>query len=227
MAHLSLACVTTGIMQLTTLYTFGRLQVGPSLALFQLSALISVFLGYRYFQEQHIRRRLLGAAVMVAGAAMISGIERVEGGSSYQLSAISRQQSVISSDESRAPSPALLLSPAVEPRARVPTVAISGCRVPQSRTPSPESEPIPQIAAARLDDRRGPLDADFEPSPFAVTGGLDREHVLLTQLVEQVRRGDDGFGEACSAKTSGRRSTRRGRAGRRRRTRSSARPLPS
>ena len=65
--------LTTGIMQLTTLYTFGRLQVGPSLALFQLSALISVFLGYRYFQEQHIRRRLLGAAVMVAGAAMIVG----------------------------------------------------------------------------------------------------------------------------------------------------------
>jgi drug/metabolite transporter (DMT)-like permease len=65
--------LTTGIMQLATLFTFGRLQVGPSLALFQLSALISVFLGYRYFQEQHIRRRLLGAAVMVAGAGMIVG----------------------------------------------------------------------------------------------------------------------------------------------------------
>ena len=65
--------LTTGVMQLTTLYTFGRLQVGPSLALFQLSSLISVLLGYHYFQEQHIRRRLLGAAVMVAGAAMIVG----------------------------------------------------------------------------------------------------------------------------------------------------------
>ena len=62
---------TTGIMQLTTLFTFGRLQVGPSLALFQLSALVSVFLGYRYFQERHVGRRLLGAAVMVAGAALI------------------------------------------------------------------------------------------------------------------------------------------------------------
>ena len=68
--------LTTGIMQLATLFTFGRLQVGPSLALFQLSALISVFLGYRYFQEQHIRRRLLGAAVMVAGAAMIVGSKK-------------------------------------------------------------------------------------------------------------------------------------------------------
>lgn len=62
---------TTGIMQLTTLFAFGRLQVGPALALFQLSALVSVFLGYRYFQERHVGRRLLGAAVMVAGAALI------------------------------------------------------------------------------------------------------------------------------------------------------------
>jgi drug/metabolite transporter (DMT)-like permease len=63
--------LTTGLMQLATLFTFGRLQVGYSLALFQLSALISVFLGHRYFQEQDIRQRLFGAAVMVAGAAMI------------------------------------------------------------------------------------------------------------------------------------------------------------
>jgi hypothetical protein len=35
--------------------------------------LISVFLGHRYFQEQDIRQRLFGAAVMVAGAAMIVG----------------------------------------------------------------------------------------------------------------------------------------------------------
>jgi drug/metabolite transporter (DMT)-like permease len=62
---------TTGVMQWTTVYTFGKLQVGYSLALFQLSALISVFLGYRYFQERHIRKRLFGAAVMVAGAALI------------------------------------------------------------------------------------------------------------------------------------------------------------
>jgi drug/metabolite transporter (DMT)-like permease len=58
-------------MQLTTLFAFGKLQVGYALALFQLSALISVVLGYRYFQERHIRKRLLGAAVMVAGAALI------------------------------------------------------------------------------------------------------------------------------------------------------------
>lgn len=63
--------ITTGVMQLTSLLTFGRLQVGYSLALFQLSTLIGVFLGYRYFQEGHIRKRLLGSAIMAAGAALI------------------------------------------------------------------------------------------------------------------------------------------------------------
>ena len=62
---------TTGLMQLTTLLTFNKLQVGYSLALFQLSALISVFLGHRYFQERNIRRRLAGSAIMIAGAALI------------------------------------------------------------------------------------------------------------------------------------------------------------
>lgn len=61
----------TGAMQLTTLLTFGKLQVGYSLALFQLSTLISVFLGYRYFREGQIRKRLLGSVIMAAGAALI------------------------------------------------------------------------------------------------------------------------------------------------------------
>ena len=63
--------ITTGLMQLGTVLTFGTLQVGYSLALFQLSALISVFLGYRYFQEEQMRTRIVGSLVMTAGAAMI------------------------------------------------------------------------------------------------------------------------------------------------------------
>lgn len=63
--------LTTGSMQLATLLTFGALQVGYSLALFQLSTLLSVFLGYRYFHERNIGRRLVGAAIMVAGAVLI------------------------------------------------------------------------------------------------------------------------------------------------------------
>ena len=63
--------VTTGLMQLTTVLTFGTLQVGYSLALFQMSTLVSVFLGHRFFQEQNIRERLFGSMVMVAGAVLI------------------------------------------------------------------------------------------------------------------------------------------------------------
>lgn len=63
--------VTTGLMQGATLFAFRSLQVGYALALFQLSALVSVLLGYRYFDERRIGRRLIGAAVMVAGAALI------------------------------------------------------------------------------------------------------------------------------------------------------------
>jgi drug/metabolite transporter (DMT)-like permease len=66
-----LLAITTGFMQLATVLTFGTLQVGYSLALFQLSALISVFLGYRYFQEEQLRSRSVGALVMTAGAVLI------------------------------------------------------------------------------------------------------------------------------------------------------------
>jgi drug/metabolite transporter (DMT)-like permease len=68
--------VTTGLMQLTTLLTFGKLQVGYSLALFQLSTLITVYLGHRYFQERNIRRRLVGSLIMVTGAMLIVTLGR-------------------------------------------------------------------------------------------------------------------------------------------------------
>ena len=73
---LLLLAATTGLMQLTTLMTFGKLQVGYSLALFQLSTLISVYLGHRYFQERNIRRRLLGSLIMVIGAGLIVTLGR-------------------------------------------------------------------------------------------------------------------------------------------------------
>ena len=63
--------LTTGLMQLSSLLTFGILQVGYSLALFQTSSILSVFLGYRFFQETNIARRLLGSLIMILGAAFI------------------------------------------------------------------------------------------------------------------------------------------------------------
>ena len=68
--------VTTGLMQAATLVTFGALQVGYSLALFQLSTLVTVYLGYRYFAEGNIRRRLLGSLIMVTGAVLIVTLGR-------------------------------------------------------------------------------------------------------------------------------------------------------
>jgi drug/metabolite transporter (DMT)-like permease len=66
-----LLALTTGLMQFSTLFTFGALQVGYSLALFQTSALLSVLFGYGFFQEKNILRRLTGAAIMVIGAGLI------------------------------------------------------------------------------------------------------------------------------------------------------------
>lgn len=63
--------VTTGLMQLTTLFTFGKLQVGYSLALFQISTIVSVFLGYKFFKEKNILRRICGSLIMIAGASCI------------------------------------------------------------------------------------------------------------------------------------------------------------
>jgi drug/metabolite transporter (DMT)-like permease len=66
-------------MALTSILTFGQLQVGYSLALFQLSTLVTVYLGHRYFQERNIRRRLLGSLVMVIGAMLIVTLGHARG----------------------------------------------------------------------------------------------------------------------------------------------------
>ncbi len=66
-----LLALMTGIMQLSTLLVMEHLQVGSALALFQTSALLSVFFGHTVFREQHLIKRLLGAAIMVSGACLI------------------------------------------------------------------------------------------------------------------------------------------------------------
>ncbi len=66
-----LLAVTTALMQLCTVFVLEGLQVGYALALFQTSTLLSVVLGHRLFQEGHFVERLVGSAVMVAGAVLI------------------------------------------------------------------------------------------------------------------------------------------------------------
>ncbi len=63
--------ISTGLMQVMSLLTFERMSVGYSLALFQLSALVSVLFGHHFFSEGHLQRRLIGASVMVVGATLI------------------------------------------------------------------------------------------------------------------------------------------------------------
>lgn len=60
-----------GTMQYTTNFVFDRMNVGYALALFQLSTIVSIFLGYRIFKEEGIRKKLVGSVVMVAGSVVI------------------------------------------------------------------------------------------------------------------------------------------------------------
>lgn len=60
-----------GTMQYTTNYVFSHMNVGYALALFQLSTLVSIILGYRIFKEQNIKKKLLGAIIMVIGSGVI------------------------------------------------------------------------------------------------------------------------------------------------------------
>lgn len=60
-----------GTMQLTTNYTFEHMDVGYALSLFQLSTIVSVWLGYGIFRERNIAKKLLGAAIMILGSIVI------------------------------------------------------------------------------------------------------------------------------------------------------------
>lgn len=55
-----------GTMQYTTNYVFDHMEVGYALALFQLSTIVSIFLGYRIFKEENITKKLIGSVIMVA-----------------------------------------------------------------------------------------------------------------------------------------------------------------
>ena len=55
-----------GTMQYTTNYVFDHMEVGYALALFQLSTIVSIFLGYRIFKEEKITNKLICSVIMVA-----------------------------------------------------------------------------------------------------------------------------------------------------------------
>jgi hypothetical protein len=47
------------------------MPVGYALSLFQLSAIVSVLLGYRIFREKEIRKKRIGSIIMIAGSCII------------------------------------------------------------------------------------------------------------------------------------------------------------
>ena len=63
--------VCIGSMQFFTNFVFERMPVGYALSLFQLSAIVSILLGYKIFHETNIRKKILGAAIMIAGSVVI------------------------------------------------------------------------------------------------------------------------------------------------------------
>jgi drug/metabolite transporter (DMT)-like permease len=70
-AKYGMLVVSTGLMQLCTLVVLDGFQVGPALALFQVSTIVSVLLGWQVFREPHILKRLFGSLIMTAGAVLI------------------------------------------------------------------------------------------------------------------------------------------------------------
>lgn len=66
-----LLVASVGIMQYSTNYVFSKMNVAYALALFQLSTILSIFLGVNIFSETNLKKKLFGAFLMVIGACVL------------------------------------------------------------------------------------------------------------------------------------------------------------
>ena len=66
-----LTALSFGIMTYTTAYVFKHINVGYALALFQLSIILNLFLGYKIFNEKNIKKKLLGSVIILLGSTII------------------------------------------------------------------------------------------------------------------------------------------------------------
>ena len=64
-------CLGLATMQLSTNFVFERMNVGYALAFFQLSAIVTLFFGIKFFSEKNFRRKLIGSVIMVIGSVLI------------------------------------------------------------------------------------------------------------------------------------------------------------
>lgn len=67
----AIVCLMLGVMQLTTNYVFQNMEVGYALALFQLSTLVNLFFGWRFFHETDMKKKFIGTIIMVVGSIIV------------------------------------------------------------------------------------------------------------------------------------------------------------
>ena len=58
-------------MQYSTNYVFSKINVAHALALFQLSTIISIFLGVNIFKEESLIKKLIASIIMIFGATLL------------------------------------------------------------------------------------------------------------------------------------------------------------
>ena len=66
-----LLVILVALMQYTTNYIFLKMNVAYALALFQLSAILSVFLGVNIFKESGFLKKIIASIIMLIGAVII------------------------------------------------------------------------------------------------------------------------------------------------------------
>lgn len=66
-----LLILLVALMQYTTNFVFSKINVAYALALFQLSAIVSVFLGFNIFKEDEFYKKILASIIMLIGATII------------------------------------------------------------------------------------------------------------------------------------------------------------
>lgn len=66
-----IVCSMLATMQLTTNFVFKHMNVGYALALFQLSTLVNLWFGYKFFHETDMKKKLIGTLIMLIGSIIV------------------------------------------------------------------------------------------------------------------------------------------------------------
>ena len=64
-------CASLTIMQISTNYVFQNIKVAYALALFQLSTIVNLVFGIKFFNEKDFKKKLIGTIIMTIGSIII------------------------------------------------------------------------------------------------------------------------------------------------------------